>query len=77
MTEPQHHDHGIQSAQHGIQHGPATQAAVRPADFAEEEWLQFQRSDLGAGKVVVALMTAIFTTGLILYATIAYIVSLS
>ncbi len=76
MTESHPHEHGIQPAQDGVRHAPAAPAGAA-AMFAEEEWQQFQRSDLGAGKVVVALMTAIFTIGLILYATIAYIVSLS
>ncbi len=61
------HDHGIQPAGHGG-------AATAPASaFPHEEWLQFQRSDLGSGKVVVGLMAAIFATGLILYFAIAVI----
>lgn len=41
--------------------------------FPNEEWLQLQRSDMGAGRVVVALMAAIFCVGLVLYTTIAVI----
>jgi hypothetical protein len=71
MTDPHDHDHGIQPAGHGIQHG-ATPGGVAAA-FPYEEWLQFLRSDLGAGKVVVGLMAAIFSIGLVLYFAIAVI----
>jgi hypothetical protein len=64
MTEPHPHDHGIR---HGAAH--ATTASA----FPYEEWLQFQASDLGSGKVVVGLMAGIFTTGLLLYFSIAFI----
>ena len=65
------HDHGIQPPGHGIQHGAA---ATAPASaFPYEEWLQFQRSDLGSGKVVVGLMASIFTIGLLLYLAISII----
>lgn len=64
MTDPHGHDHGIQ-------HGAAPAAAA--PRFAYEEWLQFQRSDLGAGKVVVGLMAAIFAIGLLLYLAISVI----
>jgi hypothetical protein len=64
MTEPHSHDHGIQ-------HG-ATPGAMASA-FPYEEWLQFQRSDLGSAKVVVGLMAGIFTIGLLLYLSIAVI----
>jgi hypothetical protein len=65
------HDHGIQPAAHGVQHGAAPASPSTP--FPWEEWLQFQRSDLGAGKVVVGLMASIFATGLLLYFSIAVI----
>jgi hypothetical protein len=71
MIDPHSHDHGIQPAGHGIQHGAAPAAAA--SAFPNEEWLQFQRSDLGAGKVVVGLMAGIFVTGLLLYFSIAAI----
>jgi hypothetical protein len=71
MTDAHGHDHNIQPAGHGIQHGAAPAAGA--ALFPYEEWLQFQRSDLGAGKVVVGLMAAIFTIGLLLYFAIAVI----
>jgi hypothetical protein len=64
MTDPHGHDHGVQ-------HG-ATAAAPASA-FPYEEWLQFQRSDLGSGKVVVGLMASIFVVGLLLYFSIAVI----
>ena len=71
MTDAHGHDHNVQPAGHGIQHGAAP-GGVATA-FPYEEWLQFQRSDLGAGKVVVALMAGIFVIGLLLYSAIAYI----
>ena len=71
MTDPHGHDHNIQPPGHGIQHG-ATSAGVAAA-FPYEEWLQFQRSDLGSAKVVVGLMASIFTVGLLLYFAIAVI----
>ena len=70
MTDAHGHDHNIQPAGHGIQHGATAAAAPH---FPYEEWLQFQRSDLGAGKVVVGLMAAIFAIGLALYFAIAAI----
>ncbi len=64
MTDTHGHDHGT----------PRGAAPTAPAPaFPYEEWLQFQRSDLGAGKVVVSLMAAIFTIGLLLYFSIALI----
>jgi hypothetical protein len=78
MTEPHDHEHGIQHAaadgithHHGPSHGGRSAAAL----ISEEEYRQYQRSDLGAGKVVVALMAGIFTVGLLLYATILIIVA--
>jgi hypothetical protein len=70
MSDPHGHDHGIQPAGHGIQHGAT---AAPAAAFPYEEWLAFQRSDLGAGKVVVGLMASIFVVGLLLYFSIALI----
>jgi hypothetical protein len=54
--------------------GPGDQVAAPPTHFTWEEWQQLQRSDLGAGGVVVALMASIFTIGLLLYGTIAYLI---
>jgi hypothetical protein len=62
------HDHG--HAHEGATHHPNG----RPIYFSEQEWADFQRSDRAAGGLVVALMTAIFTIGLVLYTTIAIIV---
>jgi hypothetical protein len=79
MTDPNAPDHGIRHGasspaghDHGIQHGP--QGLARSAMFAEEEYEQMERSDLGAGRVVVSLMAAIFTVGLLLYSAILIIV---
>ena len=44
--------------------------AVMPF-FPQEEWDQFKNDDIAAGKGVIILMTAIFTTGLILYTIVA------
>jgi hypothetical protein len=71
-TNPGHH--GIQPGHdvHGVHHGP-TFAGPRPV-FTDEEWEGFQKADRTGGGVVVGLMTAIFTIGLILYTTIALVV---
>jgi hypothetical protein len=45
-----------------------------PLHFTPEEWEQFRKSDKGAGKSVVLLMGGIFTVGLALYSTVAYVV---
>jgi hypothetical protein len=58
------------SDSHDIQHAPAGQAAGARPYFPTEEWEQFERSDLGAGAVIVALMTSIFTAGLIIYSIV-------
>jgi hypothetical protein len=69
------HDHGSHHVQTGAAHGGATHhPSGRPAYFGEQEWLDFQKSDRASGGMVVALMTCIFTLGLILYTTIAAIV---
>jgi hypothetical protein len=78
MTDSHEHDHGIQhgpadSIQQGHGHSPGGHSTG--ALITEEEYRQYQRSDLGAGKVVVSLMAAIFTVGLVLYATILIIVA--
>jgi hypothetical protein len=75
MTEPHDASHGIQQG-HGDGAAQHHSAAGHSAGeiISEEEFRQLQRSDLGAGKVVVSLMAAIFTTGLLLYATILIIV---
>jgi hypothetical protein len=78
MTEPHDHDHGIQHGPaDGIvpHHGPTPGGHSPAALISEEEYRQYQRSDLGAGKVVVSLMAGIFAVGLILYATILIIVA--
>jgi hypothetical protein len=43
--------------------------------FSEAEWDYFQSDDRHAAATVILLMTAIFTIGLFLYGTIAYIVA--
>jgi hypothetical protein len=75
MTAPHSDPHGIQQPPHGIQHAPGGAPVLPPGSFTWEEWLEFQRSDLGAGKVVVALMASIFVIGFFLYGAIALIVS--
>jgi hypothetical protein len=51
---------------------PHAPAATMP--FSEEEYHQYQESDKYSGGVVVALMTAIFSIGLLIYTTILIIV---
>jgi hypothetical protein len=73
-----HSEHGITTPGHighpehniTIPGGPAGS----PLHFTPEEWQQFRDSDLGAARSVVLLMTGIFTTGFILYATIDYLI---
>ncbi len=67
MTEPHADDH--------ITTQPHADGARANLLFAEEEIRQFQRSDLGAGRVVVSLMTAIFLTGLLIYTTILILIT--
>jgi hypothetical protein len=78
MTDSHDDEHGIHHGhadgiQHGHGHSPGGHSTG--ALITEEEYRQYQRSDLGAGKVVVSLMAAIFTVGLVLYATILIIVT--
>ena len=44
-----------------------------PLHFTPEEWQGFRMSDMGAAKSVVLLMGGIFSIGLLLYSTVAYI----
>jgi hypothetical protein len=44
-----------------------------PLHFTPEEWEQYRRSDIGGARSVVLLMGGIFTIGLALYSTVAYI----
>jgi hypothetical protein len=60
---------------HAAHHG-AHGTAARPLPFSAVEWNEFRKSDVKSGGVIIALMTAIFTIGLTLYATIAYIVAI-
>jgi len=70
-----HHGHGHDHGSHHAPHEGATHhPSGRPSYFTEQEWADFQRSDRSAGGIVVALMTTIFTIGLLLYTTIALIV---
>ncbi len=43
--------------------------------FSDKEWKEFRDDDAHAGAAVVCLMAGIFTIGLMLYSTIALIVS--
>lgn len=52
---------------------PAAHAPAAP-HFTDAEWSQLQADDLAAGSAVVALMLAIFTMGVFLYAAVAYTV---
>lgn len=44
-----------------------------PLHFTPEEWEQYRRRDMAAARSVVLLMGGIFTIGLLLYTTVAYI----
>ncbi len=43
--------------------------------FSDKEWKEFRDDDAHAGGAIVCLMAGIFTVGLMLYTTIALIVS--
>jgi hypothetical protein len=53
---------------------PHTAAPGTPTSlpFSEAEVEEFHASDIAAGKVIILLMTGIFTTGLVLYAIVAW-----
>jgi hypothetical protein len=63
------HDHGHPSHDVNISGGPGKPAL----HFTPDEWEQYRKSDKGAARAVVLLMGGIFTIGLILYSTVAYI----
>jgi hypothetical protein len=64
-----HHDHGIQhAAAHGDPHG---HDHAIPLPFTDAEWEEFQKSDIQAGKMIIALLAGIFVIGLVLYSIIA------
>jgi hypothetical protein len=67
MSHAHHDQHG---GHEGIQQG----AAHAPLPFSAEEIAEFQRSDRQAGGSVVVLMALIFTTGVLLYGTIDYLI---
>ncbi len=67
MNEP--HGHGNSSQEVNIPGGPGKPAL----HFTPEEWDQYRKSDVAAARSVVLLMGGIFTIGLILYSTVAYI----
>jgi hypothetical protein len=64
MTQP-HHNHDV-----AIPGGPGGTAL----HFSEAEWNQFRASDYAAGRAVVLLMAGIFSIGLLLYATIDWLI---
>ena len=66
ITTPGGHEHDV-----SIPGGPGG----APLNFSEAEWQQFRDSDKAAGRAVVLLMGSIFTIGLLLYASIDYLIS--
>jgi len=61
---------------HGHDHHTTTSTGVsggRPF-FADEDWQWFQKEDAWAAKMIVGLMSSIFTVGLLIYSTIAFVV---
>ncbi len=60
---------------HGDPHGHEHAAAPEGPHFSDKEWKEFQDDDVHAGGAIVCLMAGIFTIGLMLYTTIALIVS--
>jgi hypothetical protein len=53
-------------------HAPASTPAL---PFSDADWKEFHESDKGAGGAIIVMMGAIFSIGLVLYATIAIIVA--
>jgi hypothetical protein len=51
----------------------APQVSARPF-FSEVDWEKFRADDRQAAAMVIGLMTAIFSIGLVLYVTIFFIV---
>jgi hypothetical protein len=45
------------------------------AEWTDQEWQEFHKSDIGAGGAIVVLMTAIFSIGLVMYSVIAIVVA--
>ncbi len=67
----------VQTLPDAPSHGDAHEHAAAPEGpyFTDKEWKEFQDDDIHAGGAVVCLMAGIFTIGLMLYTTIALIVS--
>jgi hypothetical protein len=63
------------SHEHGIHHGTAFEASATSL-FTPMEVEEFQKSDRVAGGLVVALMAAIFTVGLLLYSIVLIAVAI-
>jgi hypothetical protein len=45
------------------------------APFTDAEIHEFQKSDRGAGAIVILLMTGIFLSGVLIYGVIAFVTS--
>ena len=67
--------HATPSDHHDEPHGHGAAAAALP--FSEAELKEFQKDDRHAGGAVIVLMAAIFSIGLILYVTVAWVVAAS
>jgi hypothetical protein len=52
----------------------ATDHPPAATPFTDAEWAALQADDLSAGTAVVILMLGIFSTGVVLYAAVAYTV---
>ena len=76
MTSPSE-SHGVQTQPDAPIHGEPHEHAAAPdgPHFSDKEWKEFQDDDVHAGGAIVCLMAGIFTIGLMLYTTIALIVS--
>lgn len=63
------HAHGDHSHDITLPAGPGKP----PLHFTPEEWDQYRVRDQAAARSVVLLMGGIFTIGLLLYSTVAYV----
>ena len=65
-------EHGSH-APHDAAHAPAAPGA-RPY-FSAAEWEYFQKEDIAATKVIIGLMTSIFSIGLVMYLAICLLIA--
>lgn len=53
-----------------MSHDHAASVLDLEAAFSDAEWHEFRKADVKAGSAIVALMLAIFSTGIVLYSIV-------